>query len=194
MRSFVSLRPAAREDATELALLTDIASHGFATWLWLTELGSGSGSDTPMERGRQKLRGDDGQGNWRDAVIAEAYGEIAGAAIGYGLDEGIRNIQADRPALKPVIDLQQRVIGSWFIGTLGVYSHLRGIGIGRRLLEDQIERAKTAPVSLITASYNEAALSLYKNNGFSETARADAVAFFENGRKHEWVLLTRDAR
>ncbi|CDM58210.1 putative acetyltransferase protein [Rhizobium favelukesii] len=71
---------------------------------------------------------------------------------------------------------------------------MRGIGIGRRLLEDQIERAKTAPVSLITASYNQAAPSLYKNNGFSETARADAVAFFENGRKHEWVLLTRDAR
>ncbi|EPE98556.1 GNAT family N-acetyltransferase [Rhizobium grahamii] len=193
MGSFVSLRPAAREDATELALLTDIASHGFASWLWLSELGNG-GCDTPMERGRQKLRGDQGQGNWSDAVIAEAYGEIAGAAIGFGLDEGIRNIQADRPALKPVIDLQKMVLGSWFIATLGVYSHLRGIGIGRRLLEDQIERAEDAPVSLITADYNEAALSLYKKNEFSEAARADAVAFFENGRKHEWVLLTRDAR
>ena len=127
-------------------------------------------------------------------MIAEAYGEIAGAAIGFGLDEGIRNIQADRPALKPVIDLQKMVLGSWFIATLGVYSHLRGIGIGGRLLEDQIERAENAPVSLITAGYNEAALSLYKKNGFSEAARTNAVAFFENGRKHEWVLLTRDAR
>ena len=85
-------------------------------------------------------------------------------------------------------------VGSWFVGTLGVYSHLRGIVIGRRLLKDQIERPQSAPVSLITAGYNEAALTLYKNNGLSETARADAVAFFENGRKHEWVLLTRDAR
>jgi ribosomal protein S18 acetylase RimI-like enzyme len=193
MGSFASLRPATREDATELALLTDIASHGFAFWLWLVELGNGGG-DTPMERGRQKLRGDQGQGNWSDAVIAEAHGEIAGAAIGYGLGEGIRNIEADRPALKPVIDLQKMVVGSWFVGTLGVYSHLRGIGIGRRLLMDQIERAENAPVSLITAGYNEAALSLYKKNGFSEAARTNAVAFFENGRKHEWVLLTRDAR
>ncbi len=81
-----------------------------------------------MQRGRRKPRGDDGQGNWRDAVIGEAHGEIAGAAIGYGLDEGIRNIPADRPALKPVIDLQQMVIGSWFIGTLGVHSHCAASG------------------------------------------------------------------
>jgi ribosomal protein S18 acetylase RimI-like enzyme len=193
MGSFVTLRPAVREDAAELAVLVDIAAHGFASWLWLTEVGNGGG-DTPMELGRRKMRRDEGRGNWGDAVIAEAYGEIAGAAIGYGLGEGIRDIQPDRPALKPVIDLQKTVIGSWFIVTLGVYSHLRGIGIGNRILEDQIERAGELPVSLITASYNEAALTLYKRNGFSEKARVDAVSFFESSRKHEWVLLTRDAR
>jgi ribosomal protein S18 acetylase RimI-like enzyme len=193
MGSFVTLRPAVREDAAELAVLADIASHGFASWLWLTDLGNGGG-DTPMELGRRKMRSDEGHGTWGDAVLAEAYGEIAGAAIGYGLGEDIRNIQPDRPALKPAIDLQKMVIGSWFIGTLGVYSHLRGIGIGNRILEDQIERAGELPVSLITASDNEAALALYKRNGFSEKARADAVSFFESSRKHEWVLLTRDAR
>jgi len=38
-----------------------------------------------LSRGRKKLRG---HGNWSDAIIAEAYGEIAGAAIGHGLGEG----------------------------------------------------------------------------------------------------------
>ncbi|KQV27981.1 acetyltransferase [Rhizobium sp. Root1203] len=193
MGSFVSLRPAVREDAAELAVLVDIASHGFASWLWLTDLGNGGG-DTPLELGRRKMRRDEGRGAWGDAVIAEAYGEIAGAAIGYGLGEGIRDIQPDHPALKPVIDLQKMVIGSWFIETLAVYSHLRGIGIASRILEDQIERAGKLPVSLITAGYNEAALTLYGKNGFSETARIDAVSFFESSRKHEWVLFTRDAR
>jgi len=117
MGSFASLRPATREDATGLALLTDIASHGFAFWLWLVELGHGGG-DTPMERGRQKLRGDQGQGNWSDAVIAEAHGEIAGAAIGYGLGEGIRNIEADRPALKPIIDQARAVMSGVDVATL----------------------------------------------------------------------------
>jgi ribosomal protein S18 acetylase RimI-like enzyme len=193
MASFVTLRSATREDAAELAILADIASHGFASWFWLGEL-AGSGGGTPMERGRLKMRRDDGYGNWRHAVVAEAYGETAGAAIGYALDEDVRDIEVDRVALQPVIDLQKMVIGSWFIATLGVYSHLRGIGIGKSMLEDQIERAGTLPVSLITASDNEAALALYKDNGFSERARRQAMSVFESSRKHEWVLLTRDAR
>jgi ribosomal protein S18 acetylase RimI-like enzyme len=193
MGSFVALRPAVREDAAELAILVDIASHGFASWLWLSELGN-DGGDTPMELGRRKMGRDEGHGSWGDAIIAEAYGEIAGAAIGYRLGEGVHDIQPDRPALEPVVDLQKMVVGSWFIGTLGVYSHMRGIGIGNRILDDQIERAGDLSVTLVTASYNEAALALYRKNGFSEKARADAVSFFDGSRKHEWVLLTRDAR
>ncbi len=191
--SFVTLRSATPNDAAELAILADIASHGFASWLWLGELGL-SGCDTPMEHGRLKMRRDEGYDGWRHAVIAEAYGEVAGAAIGYALGEDVRTMEVDRVALQPVIDLQKLVIGSWFIATLGVYGHLRGIGIGKRLLRDQIDRAGMLPVSLITASDNEAALSLYKKNGFSEWARRDVLSPFETGRKHEWVLLTRDAR
>lgn len=191
--SFVTLRPATRDDAAELAILSDIASHGFASWLWLGEL-DGTGSDTPMELGRLKMRRDDGYGTWRHAVLAEAYGETAGAAIGYALGEDVKKMEVDRVALQPVIDLQKMVVGSWFIATLGVYRHLRGIGIGRDILKDQIDRAGSLPVSLITASDNEAALSLYKKNGFSEAARQKAMSLFESSRKHEWVLLTRDAR
>jgi ribosomal protein S18 acetylase RimI-like enzyme len=191
--SFVTLRSATREDAAELAILADIASHGFASWLWLGEL-AGTEGDTPMEHGRLKMRRDDGYGTWRHAVLAEAYGETAGAAIGYALGDDVKDMEVDRVALQPVIDLQKMMIGSWFIATLGVYSHLRSIGIGRRILDDQIERAGSLPVSLITASDNEAALSLYKKNGFSEKARRQAISVFESSRKHEWVLLTRDAR
>ncbi len=190
---FVTFRPATRDDAAELAIIMDIASHGFASWLWLGELG-GTGGDTPMELGRLKMRRDEGYGSWRHAVLAQAYGEVAGAAIGYALGEDVKDIEVDRVALQPVIDLQKMVVGSWFIATLGVYSHLRGIGIGRAILMDQINRAGSLPVSLITASDNEAALSLYKKNGFSEAARQKAMSLFESSRKHEWVLLTRDAR
>jgi ribosomal protein S18 acetylase RimI-like enzyme len=68
---------------------------------------------------------------------------------------------------------------------------MRGIGIGKRLLEDQLARAAGLPVSLITADNNEAALSLYGRNGFSEAARMNAVPLFDNSKKHAWVLMTR---
>jgi ribosomal protein S18 acetylase RimI-like enzyme len=190
MASFAALRPAERRDAAELAILVDIGSHGFASWLWFAEV-AGGGADTPLERGRMKMRREGEYGSWQSAVIAEAYGEIAGTAVGYALGDELGALTADRPTLEPVMALQKQVVGSWFIGTLAVYRHLRGIGIGRALLSDQIEKAEGRAVSLITASDNEAALALYKKNGFSQAARADAVPLFENSRKHEWVLLTR---
>ncbi|ULJ73415.1 GNAT family N-acetyltransferase [Rhizobium gallicum] len=190
MAALAGLRPAERRDAAELAILVDIGSHGFASWLWFAEV-AGSSADTPLERGRMTMSRDGAWGNWQSAVIAEAYGEIAGTAVGYALGEEIRAIAADRPALEPVIALQKQAAGNWFIGTLAVYRHLRGIGIGKLLLGDQIEKAGERAVSLITASDNEAALALYEKNGFSQAARAEAVALFENSRKHEWVLLTR---
>lgn len=150
-------------------------------------------SDTPLERGRLKMTEDQAVGSWRDAVIAEAYGEVAVVAIGHALGEGIGDIEATIPATAPMLTLQKTVVGSWFIGSLGVYRHLRGIGIGQRLLDDQIERADRRPVSLITASDNEAASSLYGRNGFLEAARADAVPLFENSKRHAWVLMTRSA-
>ncbi|MBB2832500.1 UNVERIFIED_ORG: ribosomal protein S18 acetylase RimI-like enzyme [Rhizobium esperanzae] len=192
MTAFIALRQASRRDASELAILADIASHGFASWLWFADVANG-GSDTPLERGRLKMSEEETVGGWRDSVIAEAYGEVAGVAIGHALDDGIGDIEATIPATEPMLALQKTVVGSWFIGSLGVYRHLRGIGIGGRLLEDQIDRADRRPVSLITASDNEAALSLYRRNGFLEAARADAVPLFENSKRHAWVLMTRSA-
>jgi ribosomal protein S18 acetylase RimI-like enzyme len=187
--AFLALREASRRDASELAILADIASHGFASWLWFADVASGV-SDTPLERGRLKMR-DDALGGWKNAVIGEAYDEIAGMAIGYEVDEGIRDLQARHPAIEPMLAMQRSVIGHWFIGSLAIYRHMRGIGIGKSLLEDQIARAGKHPVSLITADNNEAALSLYERNGFSEVARINAVPLFDNSKKHAWVLMTR---
>lgn len=185
----LALRKASRRDASELAILADIASHGFASWLWFADVASGM-SDTPLERGRLKMS-DEALGGWKNAVIGEAYDEIAGMTIGYEVDEGIRDLEARHPAIEPMLAMQRSVIGHWFIGSLAVYRHMRGIGIGKRLLEDQLARADRLPVSLITSDSNEAALSLYGRNGFSETARMKAVPLFDNSKKHAWVLMTR---
>ena len=61
MASFIALRAASRRDAAELAILADIASHGFASWLWLGDVADGIG-DTPLERGRMKMSRDEALG------------------------------------------------------------------------------------------------------------------------------------
>lgn len=122
MTAFIALRQASRRDASELAILADIASHGFASWLWCADVANGV-SDTPLEQGRLKMSEEEAVGGWRDSVIAEAYGEVAGVAIGHALEDGIGDIVATIPATEPMLALQKTVVGSWFIGSLGVYRH-----------------------------------------------------------------------
>lgn len=192
MSAAIAIRSASERDAADLAILTDIASHGFASWAWLQELGDGA-CDTPMEQGRRRMRDETGWGGFKDAVIAEAYGEVAGTAIGHVLGDGVSDIEPRYPALAPILALQKMVVGSWFVTTLCVYRHLRGIGIGSRLLEDQIEKADGRLVSLIASSDNEAAQSLYARHGFLEAARLEAVPLFASNKRHAWVLMARKA-
>lgn len=191
MTAALRLRAAERRDAADLAILVDVASHGFATWLWHGAVMRGM-KDTAMEQGRSRMRMDDEPGTWKDATLAEWNSEIAGVSIGYDLDETVREMIAPHPVIKPLLELQVTVIGSRFIDSLGVYRHHRGKGIGRALLAHEIGKADGRQVSLITESHNDTALALYAANGFVEKARLEAMPLFEDSKRHEWVLLTRN--
>lgn len=189
--SRVALRSATRGDAADLAVLVDIASHGFASWLWHGAVASGA-ADTPLEQGRSKLAEDGGIGAWQDATIAELEGALAGAAIGYALTEAVRDMETAHAVLEPIMTLQKQAIGSWFVSALAVYRQERSKGAGRCLLLDQIRMADGLPVSLITESHNEVAQALYRRHGFSERARLDAVPLFEKAKRYAWVLMVAD--
>jgi ribosomal protein S18 acetylase RimI-like enzyme len=190
MAAGATLRPAMRSEAAELAVLVDIASHGFASWLWYGGVLAKS-AETAFEHGRNRLRQDEGLGTWRDAVVVLVEEEIVGASVSYAIDASVAEIEPKHPVLAPLLALQREVVGHWFIDSLGVYKAHRGKGIGRALLEHEFVRAGQAPVSLITESHNERAQALYKRNGFEEVTRARAVPLFEDSRKHDWVLFTR---
>ncbi|WP_429816891.1 N-acetyltransferase family protein [Ensifer sp. B1-9] len=186
----VTIRPAERREAAELAILVDIAAHGFASWLWYGAVLHGV-TDTAFERGRNKLREEPGPGNWRDALVAETDDEVAGLSVGYAIGPEVLEIVAKHPVLEPLLALQRQIVGHWFIESLGVYRHQRARGIGSALLAREFERAGSAPVSLITESHNDRAQALYRANGFGEAARAEAVPLFDESKKHDWVLFTR---
>ena len=186
----VTIRPAEKREAAELAILVDIAAHGFASWLWYGAV-LHAVTDTAFERGRNKLRGEPGPGNWRDALVADVDDEVAGLTVGYSIGPEVLEIVPKHPVLEPLLALQRQIVGHWFIESLGVYRHQRRRGIGSALLAREFERAGSAPVSLITESHNDRAQALYRANGFGEAARAGAVPLFEESKKHDWVLFTR---
>jgi ribosomal protein S18 acetylase RimI-like enzyme len=189
----LTIRPAARRDAAELAILVDIASHGFAFWLWYGAVIEGD-VDTAMERGRQRMRDDRIDDGWKSGSIAEIGDEIVGASIGHRIAPDIADESEPHPSLAPLIALQQRVVGNWFVDTLAVYRTHRRQGIGWKLLESERVRAGDLPLSLITESYNAAALALYEAFGFRRIAQLDAFRLSESSTPHQWVLMTRPAR
>ena len=72
------LLPRCARDAAELAILVDIASHGFASWLWYGAVIKGE-VDTAMERGRARMAEDTLDDGWKNASIAEIDGETGRA-------------------------------------------------------------------------------------------------------------------
>ncbi len=184
------IRRAEKRDAAELAILVDIASHGFASWLWYGAVLSGD-VETAMERGLARMRDDAADDGWRSASIAEIDGETAGASVGHAISADILAESSPHPSLAPLVALQQQVVGSWFVDSIAVYSSHRRKGIGRKLLEHEMSRAGENMLSLITESHNATALNLYRASGFAEQARLDAFKISEKSEPFEWVLLTR---
>ncbi len=193
MAGQLNLRPAQRREAAEIAILVDISSHGFASWLWYGAVLDGR-TETAMERGRQYMRADGTEG-WQSTTIAEWAGDIAGLSIGFTLDDSLNDIPPQHPVLDQLIDLQRKAIGNRFIDSVGVYREFRGKGIGRALVANEIELARrngNPGISLITESHNDVALSLYGAHGFKEIERLEAIKRIGQDKRHDWVLLTRE--
>ncbi|WP_266018049.1 GNAT family N-acetyltransferase [Brucella intermedia] len=193
MAGQLNLRPAQCREAAEIAILVDISSHGFASWLWYGAVLDGR-TETAMERGRQYMRADGTEG-WQSTTIAEWAGDIAGLSIGFTLDDSLNDIPPQHPVLDQLIDLQRKAIGNRFIDSVGVYREFRGKGIGRALVANEIELARrngNPGISLITESHNDVALSLYGAHGFKEIERLEAIKRIGQDKRHDWVLLTRE--
>ncbi|MFC4625261.1 GNAT family N-acetyltransferase [Daeguia caeni] len=193
MAGQLKLRPAERREAAEIAILADISSHGFASWLWYGAVLEGC-CETAMERGRDYFRADGPQA-WQGVTMAEWNGEVAGLSIGFTLNERQNAAPEKHPVLAQLERLKRRVMGTRLIDSIGVYRPFRGKGIGRALLQHEIGLARrngNLGISLITESTNVVALSLYAAHGFREIERLEALERIGQDKKHDWVLLTLD--
>ena len=84
--------------------------------------------------------------------------------------------------------------GSWYLNILAVYPEFRRVGMGRMLLEVAVELARSAGVrviSLIAASENHRAVSVYTKAGFEILDRVPLVSLPEVNLSGEWLLMTR---
>jgi hypothetical protein len=113
-------RPATKADASALAVLVDIAGEGLPAHLWSTLKAPG---ESILEVGRERATREEGGFTYRNAIVAEAGGEIAACLVGYRLDDSydLGNLEEIPELVRPLVLLEAKAPGSWYINVLATF-------------------------------------------------------------------------
>jgi hypothetical protein len=122
MTSSLTIRPARRSDAAEMALLMNIAGHSMPSFVW-SMLDADSSVESPIETGRLRAMRDDGSFSWRNTELAEQGDEVVGLLAGYrqpdiiSASEGTSDVH---PVFAPLVGLEAEAAGTWYVNALAV--------------------------------------------------------------------------
>ena len=195
MTAPIAIRPATKADASEVALLVNIATHGGIGIGWRHDERA-EGTYDPAEVGRLDMLDETSDLNWRNASMAESDGEIVGMLLGYPEPDEMPAMPETEAFLRPILELEWLAGGTWFISMLAVHKAWRGKGIGGRLiaLADH-KRAETRRrgLALIVEDINTGARDLYERDGFS-VAAARPMHRYPDGTQpgKDWLLMVKD--
>lgn len=172
-------RPARRDDARAVAELFATAGEGIPEYLWSLQARNGQSS---IDVGIERAAREGANFSYQNATLAECDGEAVGMLLGYILPEptpaGIAALDTMPPVLRPLVALEHRAPGTFYINGLAVRDGHRGNGIGSKLLYKSRRRALTAGTARITVEVfaeNAGALRLYQRHGFRILDRGAAM-------------------
>ncbi|MBI4920160.1 MAG: GNAT family N-acetyltransferase [Devosia nanyangense] len=196
MTGEITIRPARKSDASEIALLVNIAAHGGPASGWAQDKDA-TGTYDPIEVGRMRVMRTSGPFTWRNATMAECDGEVAGMLLGYREPDQAAPAPEDAPPFfVPLYELEGEAAGCWYINMLGVHIGWRGRGIGSKLLDvAQARGLETAAhgLALIVEDVNAGARRLYERRGFGVRAKRPIVPFPDGGPDGaDWLLMVKD--
>lgn len=166
LASKILVRDASSADARSLAELIAIAGAGIPEWLWAQ---MASPNEDVLDVGIRRAKRDVGGFSWTNAVVAEVDGSVIGMILGYRLEEEDEDLEQLPEILRPFLELERRVPGSWYINAFALYTPWRGRGIGTRLLAAASKRARDLgcrQMSVQTFSETPRSEAFYNRHGF----------------------------
>jgi ribosomal protein S18 acetylase RimI-like enzyme len=188
------MRDAGKSDCADLARLVNLAGEGLPLYLWRQMAEDG---EDPWEIGRERAARDSGSFSFRNSVVAEVGGKIAGAIIGYPIATEPETIDtANTPNMfVPLLELENLAAGTWYINAVAVFPEARGLGVGSKLMRHAEQRASELGLrgpSLIVSDANQGARRLYERLGYTEVARRPMISEQWESAGKFWVLMIRD--
>lgn len=187
----MKIETATVQDAEDLAYLINIAGEGIPEYLW-TDMAEGD--ETPMSVGARRAAREEGGFSYRNAKVCRVAGEVAAMIISYQQDNpvSLENLHELPEVVRPMIVLEAKAPGSWYVNALATKEKYRGKGIAKLLLKDAEEMALSQNVrqmSIIVASENETAKTLYTKIGYQMVDSQPVVPYPNAIHGGRWELL-----
>ncbi len=184
------LRVATEADAPELADLVNFAGEGLPLHIWT---GLATAGEDPWEIGRNRQRAKAREGK---IVLVDPGGGAVASLTGYAIGAEPVPVGDAMPALfRPLQELENEALDSWYVNVLACYPECRGQGYGSLLLkaaEDIAREASLRRMSVIVADTNRGAKRLYERFGCREVAKRRCERGDWQTDTEHWVLLIKD--
>lgn len=190
----LKIRDGEPSDASDLAILADMATRGLTSFLFGSAESNGQSA---LGRCRAAIHSDATHSlhhtNWR---VAEYEGCVSGALNGYRIQNtSIECPKSDVEAvLHPLIELKNTAVGSWYTAAIAVFPRAQGKGVGSALLRDAEERVEGISgdrATLMVGSFNTDASRLYAALGYQEVERRNFIPFMGSDRTGEWIFMSK---
>lgn len=187
----LTIRKARVEDSPQLAQLMNLAGEGIPAYIWGL---MGSPGEDALAFGARRVARTEGGFSHTNAHVA-TYGEvIAGMLLGYRLPDPYDTGPMDEipEVVRPLVELESLVPGSWYVNAVATGSSSRGTGVGSRLMalaEQLAAESGAQAVTLIVAEDNQRALRLYDRLGYQPVARRQIVQYPGCHHKGDWILM-----
>lgn len=190
----MNIRDAKADDAKHLAYLLNLAGEGLPKLLWRQMAEQGQ---DPLAIGTLRASREEGSFSYRNAKILEVDGSIAGMLLSYPLPDpyDISGLNDYPAAVRPLVALEAKVPGSWYINAIATYEQFRGRGVASTLMsacESIARKADATKLSLIVASENQGAHSLYCKVGYQAIESRPLVAFPGGPGGGRWLLMVKN--
>ena len=183
----ITLRPATRDDAENIARLANIAGEGFPCAIWES---TAEGGKSAMAVGTEKAASDTGIFSWTHATFAEVDGEVAGMAVSYLLANTPEVIDEQmHPMYRPMIKLENEALETRYVSMLATFPQYRKTGVADALLHNEESMPGPNGLSFITSDRNQAARQFLTARGYREAAVVPAIKINWDTPMKSWHLL-----
>jgi ribosomal protein S18 acetylase RimI-like enzyme len=189
----MELRPATKTDCRAIAELALMAGEGIPAYFWGQSRQAGQDIE---DVGARNAASDTANFSYRNVHLAVIDNEIAGMILAYRLPdaENAENLEDFPEFIRPLIELEQCVPGSFYINMLATYPKYRNKAVGTRLMSLADGLAARAGCSLLSVEVfeqNAGALRLYQRLGYAIVAKRAVVPHPCHHYEGDIALLTK---